>query len=354
MKKAFVKIVFLFNILAIIALVISYLSIYISPDVFWIPAFLGLAYPFIFFANVLFVVLWLILKPRNLLWSLFFILIGWNFIGQYIQLKPKTAENTDIKVLSYNVGHFYGDGTQKVEDNAMAIVSFLEEENPDIICLQETRLRKKNIFDLAETVKKIGSIKHYQYARSSNTYGMVTMTRYPIVNMQEVRFENSRNMCIYTDVLIDSDTVRILNVHLQSYQINPNDYAIIESPGITQEKDIKEVKEMGAKFKTAFQERAHQVREIRKYIDESPYHVILCGDFNDTPASFAYNYLKHGLTDAFVESGKGIGRTYVGKLPSFRIDYILHSEGFQSYNFETVDFVHSDHLPVTCDLIKKN
>lgn len=353
-KTVIIKIVFFFNLLTVVALLVAYLSIYIPPDIFWIPALFGLAYPFLLLANVLFLVFWLLIKPRNMLLSLVFILLGWNFVGRYFKASDTRTEETDLKVLSYNVGHFYVDGHQKVEENANAIVSFLVEENPDIICLQETRLRKNNIFDLPKTIKKIESIHHYQYARSSNTYGMVTMTRFPIVNMKEVRFEDSRNMTIYTDVLIDFDTVRIFNVHLQSYKINPNDYSIIESPGITEEKDLEEVKEMGEKFKTAFQQRAGQVREIRKFIDESPYNVIVCGDFNDTPASFSYNYLGDGLNDAFVSSGKGIGRTYVGKLPSFRIDYIFYGEGFTSYNYETLNFRHSDHLPITCDLVKKN
>ncbi|WP_346862082.1 endonuclease/exonuclease/phosphatase family protein [uncultured Draconibacterium sp.] len=352
MKKAFIKILFFFNLLVVLALLVSYLSVFIPPDKYWLPAMFGLAYPFLLGANLLFMVFWVLVKPRNLLLSLIFVLLGWNFIGRYFQLKADSNEEADIRVLSYNVGHFYGDGNQKREENATSIVSFLVEQNPDIICLQETRLRQKNIFDLPETIKQIKSIQHYQYARSSNTFGMVTMTRYPILNMQEIRFDDSRNMTIYTDVLIDSDTVRIFNVHLQSYKIDPNEYAIIESPGITQEEDIKEMKEMGAKFKTAFQQRALQVREIRKYIDESPYNVIVCGDFNDTPASYAYSCLSNGLQDAFVQSGKGIGRTYIGKLPSFRIDYIFHGDGFSSFNFKTMDFRYSDHLPIACDLQK--
>ena len=352
MRKAFNKIVFFFNILAVVALLISYSSVYIPPDKFWIPSLFGLAYPFILLANLLFVVYWLFVKARNLLFSLVFILLGWNFIGRYIQTRTKKEASGQIKVLSYNIRNFYGTGAKHVRENATAIVSFLVEQNPDIVCLQETRLRKKNIFNLPETIKKIESIEHYQYARSSNTYGMVTMSRYPIVNMQEIRFEDSRNMAIYTDMIIASDTVRIFNVHLQSYQINPEEYSIIESPSISEEEDIEEVKKMGMKFKKAFQQRARQVREIRKYLDKSPYPVILCGDFNDTPASFTYKQIGANLHDAFVLSGRGIGRTYIGRLPSFRIDYIFYSKEFKSVNFETVDFKCSDHLPITSELVK--
>lgn len=352
MKKALIKILFFFNLLAVIALLISYASVYISPDKLWVPALFGLAYPFLLFGNLVFVVLWLFFKPRNLLFSLAFVLLGWGYVGKYFQAKAETNDNTNLKVLSYNVGHFLGKNPKKVDKNSQAIVSFLSEKNADIICLQETRIGWKNVFNLSEIVKKMESVKHYQYARSSNTYGMVTMTRYPIVNMKEVRFENSRNMAIYTDVLIDSDTVRIFNVHLQSYRIDPKKYSIIESHSLTDEDDIEEMKEMGTKFKLGFQLRAEQVREIRRLMDKTPYDIILCGDFNDTPTSFAYNQLSENLNDAFVGSGKGIGRTYVGKLPSFRIDYILHSDGFKSYNFETIDFHYSDHLPIVSDFVK--
>lgn len=341
------------NSLAVFALILSYSSVYIPPDYFWIPSLFGLAYPIILAINLLFILFWLLFKPRYILLSLIFILLGWGFLVRYFQFKEKTSDTTDIKVLSYNVRHFLGNGTEKRKENADKIIAFLEEQDADIICLQEARLRKNSIFNLPATVKSLETIKHYQFARSSTTYGSVTMTRYPIINMEEIRFENSRNITICTDVLIGKDTVRIFNVHLQSYQIDPDRYSIFDSPGIDEEEDLKEVREMGSKFRNAFQLRAEQVREIRKHIDESPYHVIVCGDFNDTPASFSYKKLNDGLKDAFVCSGKGIGRTYIGKLPSFRIDYIFHSQKFQSYNFETLDFELSDHLPIKCDLVIK-
>lgn len=353
MRKALKSILLLLNFIVILSLFIGYLSVYIPPDKYWIPSLFGLAYPFIVLLNVLFIVLWILVKPHYLLLSLLSILMGWGFVSRYVQLKGENVEKGDVKVLSYNVQHFVGDKSFTQKENANKIISFLEVQNADIICLQEARLRKNSIFNLPNTVKHLGSIEHYQYARTSTTYGSVTMTRYPIVNMGEIRFEESRNMTIFTDVIIQKDTIRIFNVHLQSYKIDPNKYSIIDSLGINQEKDLKEVREMGIKFRKAFQMRAVQVREIRKYIDESPYEVIVCGDFNDTPVSFSYQHLRGDLKDAFVSSGKGVGRTYIGKLPSFRIDNIFHGEKFESYNFQTYDYRLSDHLPISCELVFK-
>lgn len=353
MRKLLRNIFLIINLIVVFALFTAYLAVYISPDKYWLPSLFGLAYPFILTVNIFFIGFWLLFKPRFLLLSLISIVIGWGFVSRYVQLNDEKIDNGDVKVMSYNVRYFVGDENLTQKECAAKIVTFLEEQNADIICLQEARLRKKSIFNLQNTVKKLGSINHYQYARSSTTYGSVTMTRYPIINMGEIRFDESRNITIFTDVIIKKDTVRIFNVHLQSYQIDPNKYSIIDSLGVNQEKDLKEVREMSYKFKKAFQMRARQVSEIRKHIDESPFDVIICGDFNDTPVSFAYQKIRGDLTDAFVNSGKGLGRTYIGKLPSFRIDNILHGEIFESYNFQTYDFRLSDHLPISCELVRK-
>lgn len=351
MRKLFINILIGLNILAILALFFSYLSVYVSPDIWWLPSFFGLAYPVFLSINLFFIVLWLILSPRYLWFSLVAILLGWGILTRYVQLIGKDIENGDIKVLSYNVKHFYGDGNRTQKQIADEIKEFLREQQADIICLQEVRLRKNSIFNLAQTVEEFDFINHYQYARSSTTYGSVTLTRYPIVDMGEIRFDGSRNISIYTDVLMDGDTVRIFNVHLQSFHIDPRNYPFIES-GVENEQDLSDIREMGSHFKKGFQMRAKQVKKIREYIENSPYHVLVCGDFNDTPASYSYQQLRKGLKDAFVRSGSGVGRTYVGELPSFRIDYIFHSPGFESYNFQTYDYRNSDHLPVSCWLIK--
>jgi endonuclease/exonuclease/phosphatase family metal-dependent hydrolase len=154
-------------------------------------------------------------------------------------------------------------------------------------------------------------------------------------------------------VLIGGDTVRIFNIHLHSYGFNPVDYSIIDSGMVSIERDFQEAREMGSKLKTGFQVRARQAVIISEYVQKSPHPVILCGDLNDPPVSYSYQQVKKGLEDAFVSSGKGVGRTYIGKLPSFRIDYIFYSNAFDAYNFQTHLFRQSDHLPVSCGLIRR-
>jgi endonuclease/exonuclease/phosphatase family metal-dependent hydrolase len=77
---------------------------------------------------------------------------------------------------------------------------------------------------------------------------------------------------------------------------------------------------------------------------------MICGDFNDTPWSYTYHTVIDNLEDSFVESGFGLSNTYNGKLPSFRIDYILHSKQYTSYNYKRDRVPYSDHFPISCYL----
>ena len=81
---------------------------------------------------------------------------------------------------------------------------------------------------------------------------------------------------------------------------------------------------------------------------------LLTGDFNDTPASFAYHTLSTHLQDAFLQAGWGIGPTYSGFFQAYRIDYIFAGEKFSVKNYNTICANYSDHYPVTCSVaIKK-
>jgi endonuclease/exonuclease/phosphatase family metal-dependent hydrolase len=353
LKKAIKYLILFLNILAVTALLISYLAVFIPPDKFWVSSFFGLAFPYFVVVNIVFIGFWAFFKSKFLLLSLVTLLVGWGFVNRYVQLSGKNTEKDGTKVVSYNVQNFPGKKETDQKESANKILEFLDEKNADIICLQEIKLRRKNIFNITSVGSRLKSIKHYHYASNGATFGLATFTSYPIIKMGEIRYQKSSNMAIFTDVLIGADTVRIFNVHLQSYQIDPRKYDIIDSPGIDEKKDIREIREIGGKLKRAFETRAGQVREIRQVINETPYPVIICGDFNDTPVSYTYQKLRGDFKDAFVSSGKGFVRTYIGKLPSYRIDHIFYSNAFESYNFKADNFRASDHLPVSCLLIKK-
>ena len=82
--------------------------------------------------------------------------------------------------------------------------------------------------------------------------------------------------------------------------------------------------------------------------------VLITGGLGMIGSTIAHKLIGTGaevtLIDAFIESGTGTGNTYIGKFPSFRIDYIFHSKAFDSYNFKKSEVKLSDHYPIQCRL----
>jgi endonuclease/exonuclease/phosphatase family metal-dependent hydrolase len=96
--------------------------------------------------------------------------------------------------------------------------------------------------------------------------------------------------------------------------------------------------------------RKIQSDRIREAIDQSPYPVIVCGDFNDVPNSYAYGTIGKGLKNAFVERGAGIGRTFYGISPTLRIDNIFADARCNIVQYVRIRKELSDHFPIIADL----
>ena len=351
--RRFLKgIIFLINILAIIALLASYSSTFISPVKIWALAFLGLVYPYILIVNILFCLFWLLFKPKFALFSLITILLGFGHLGNYFQAKPRKTSASGLVVCSYNIKHFQQKPKERIE-TAIRIQDYLQSKNADIVCIQEMVSPPVKPFSPFPT-DSTGRAPVFHTTHKGDA-GPAVYSRYPIIDTGKIKFENSNNMIVFADLKIDGDTIRIYSCHLQSYFISEDEINYLDTVSIRGDRDqnIKQFRQIGSKIKQAFIKRASHSGQLRDHIVQSPYPVIVCGDFNDTPVSYTYRMITSLLNDAFKESGKGAGSTYEGKLPPFRIDYIFHSNSFNAYNFQVDKVNYSDHYPVSCLLIRR-
>lgn len=351
------------NIGAALALCLAYLANYINPAKIWYISFFGLAYPYILLINTIFIVFWLLRKNKLVLISLVAILLGFSTIGRFFQFKFSNKANltdSSFKVLTYNVrlfNYFEWEREKSVRDS---ILEFINNESADIICLQEffTRnspgLSEKYIKNALNSAPNRHIEYTYSFSNGNTDFGIATFSKHPILYKGHIEFKNSLNACIYSDILVDSDTIRIYNVHLQSIKLKKDNYSVLDSIFHRNTNSLDDVKDISLRLRDAYVIRAKQVELLVDHMKKSPYPVILCGDFNDTPVSYAYHQLLAGKKDAYRESGGGIGNTYRGKLPSYRIDYIFHDRDFVSANYKTTKINLSDHFPVTCYLQLKD
>lgn len=337
-------------------------SKYISPESFWILAFFGLAFPIFVILNIIFSVYWFAQFKVQGIFSVVALLLASKTLLGFIQLdliREKTS-NKDIKVMSYNSMLFDLYNWSKNEQSRNLILNTLSEESPDIMCLQEFYTsEEKGDFNNIDTLTRLLSTKnsHIEYTttlRKLDHWGIATFTKFPIIKKGKIQFNTkSNNICIYTDVLINSDTVRIYNMHLQSISFSKADYKFIDQiqNDTTDTKDeVEKSKNILRRLKRAFVKRTKQAEAIAAHIESCKYKVIVCGDFNDTPASYVYHTIRGDLKDAFIESGNGFEQTYAGKFPRFRIDYILHSKDFRSKNYHKVTETLTDHYPIITHL----
>jgi endonuclease/exonuclease/phosphatase family metal-dependent hydrolase len=359
--KKFIRNILLFvNVLLAISLIITYLSVYVSPETSWIFAFICMAYPFLLIINILFIIFWLIFKKWFFLISLISILVGWNSVKRTFQVQIKKhaqihTENS-IRLLTYNVRLFNYYKWHKDTATWQDVIDFVHAEEPDIVCFQEFITLPGTRHDLSNLKKQMVplSYSHVNYTHRISgkiNFGMATFSKYPIIHKEIIDFENSLNGILFSDIVAGNDTFRIYNCHLQSIKLR-NDYNDVLDNLIFNynEKHFDELMDISKRMRQAFIQRALQVDMLTRHVKSSPYPVIVCGDFNDIPVSYTYNKLSSNLEDAFVKSGTWTGTTFRGNFPYIRIDYVFYSQAFRAFRYQTAKVNYSDHYPVITDL----
>jgi endonuclease/exonuclease/phosphatase family metal-dependent hydrolase len=336
-RKALKKIVDILNGVAIFGLLLTYVAPYVDPLDFWVITFFGLSYKVWLVINLSLLIFWLILKRKRWIYNAFFMLLGIHFVGRNIQFNSNASTATDIHIASFNtnVQQVYNDG-----NTSKKIDSLLQAKQLDIVVLIEWLDRKGTIarenFPYQQYVKLEARKNRYNY-------GLKLVSKYRIVNWDKIKYTHiSNNMAAYFDIDIDGEIVRIVAVHLQSNGVSSRDYHKLKKVGLD-----NEYKEYAFDFlkrlKSPMQRRSEQTKAILQAIANSPYPVIIMGDFNDTPQSFAYQQLRGDRLDAFVEKGNGWGATYLKPFPMLRIDYIMYDSELQCTSYKSTSAVKSDH-----------
>lgn len=353
--------VFSTNIVAIIILLLSILAWYVLPSRVSIIAYLGLGFPLILFVNILYLLLWIItFRWKYALVQLVVISACWQPILTCYPINFKTKEKDipakHIKVLTYNVRAFNwmkGDSARK-----NPILEYLVNSNADIICLQEfavSAVKNKNSIVSEKEVKEI--LKDYPYSqiiklgtsRGNLVYGVACYSKFPIQKAERMPLESSYNGAAMYELSINKRKVTLVNTHLESNRITAEDKQLYKDFFKTRDREM--IGEVAMNVQTrlgaAYQIRENQADVIKSLIDKQQTDAtIVCGDFNDSPISYAYYTIKGNMVDSYANTGFGQGITYHENKFWFRIDFIMHSLAFQSYNCTVDKIKYSDHYPV--------
>jgi Metal-dependent hydrolase len=349
------------NVIAAAAMLLGKLTTMVSPAHWLVFAYFGLFFPFILAVNFAFMLFWLFCRK----WKALFISLVASFLCinnicntfPIHLIKPSINEEASkLKVMTYNIDAFRQFSASK-KSTMDSLLAFVNRKNPDVVCFQEFYVYNKSGKTTEKNVLK-GLHKypyhfiHYSVSEETFGEGLAIFSKYPIDYKGICQFSKGYYMTIYADITVNSKTIRIFNHHMESYKFTMDERKHYEDlVGDFNSHLFRDVVlKFSSKMNEAYNVRAKQADVVAKTIAESPYPVVVCGDFNDVPVSYTYTKIKKDLLDTYATVGTGYGNTYSHKLFPFRIDYIMVDPSFHPISSRVAHVKYSDHYPVIAEV----
>lgn len=327
---------------------------YIPPVRWIIPAFLGLFFPALLVAQIGVTIFWLLAwDKRRLLLVAAVWLISLPQLLVYFPIsraeKSLGTEEESLRILSYNVCAFGFKPHTKTSPNAT--LQYIKSSGADIVCIQEAMLNQNPWAGVVSKTLRSYLDEDYPYInvirvnRGGSTLAL--LSKYPIKEAKEIPLPSWVNGAVAYKVDIRGKETLVINVHLESFRlrrVDGEDYLRLAKDG-----DAIRLKDaLRAKLSPTFRSHNIQANIIHDLIQSyGSGRVIVCGDFNDTPLSYARYKIGEGLEDAFVSKGNGLGITFHTRPFFVRIDHILFGPAFRALRCEVDKTAsESDHYPI--------
>ncbi len=335
----FNKILFGLNIVVTILTFLAYVLPFLRPRMFPILSVLTLILPLFLILNTVFFIYWLVQLKRQVILSGLVLLLGITFVNKFYKFSSTDApfSENDFTVLSYNVRLFNLFHWISNPNVGGSILTFINDKNPDILCIQE----------YSENAKVDFRIYHYRYivmqGKKIKT-GQAIFSKFPIINEGNLNLPDSDNNVIFADIKKGKDIFRVYNMHLQSIKISPDVNEISENvEAINEKKSVLVFNQI----RDAFKQQQQQAKLLVNHKKHAAYPILICGDMNNSAFSYIYRIIKADLNDCFEEAGNGFGQTYKFKYYPARIDYIFADKKLEVKSFKTFSkFEKSDHYPI--------
>lgn len=358
-KQSFVK-KSLLSFLAVVSILIYLGAIFagyagwIDPSTWALPSMLALAFMPFFILSVIGMIGWNIYRFDS--WIALFsdfvvIILIYPFILVFPMSHAKSASEGErvFSVMSYN--SFYCDDTEFDNPARSRTLDYIINSDADIVCLQELYSIDAAGTHGKATTTQLDKIKElYPYRLEPGSRELVMLSHYPL---KEIGGDRGELFFQYQVARVDvmGTPVTVINVHLPSFGLSPEERQVINDikdggEGLSHARS--EQKSIYSKLSTAFSVRARAARVIRNICDTITGDLIVCGDFNDVPGSFAYRtVLGNDLHDVYKETEMGYTNTFHAYMMYFHIDQMFYRGNMRALDFIRGNVRSSDHYPIT-------
>ena len=310
-------ILFLIHLVVLFLLLGTKLNAHILPERAGWLNLLSLGFPVLLIFYFILSIFWLItFKKRGIIF-----LLGWIFLltptQRWLNYSSQKEKPIDFKLICYN--------TKGISDEKAA---FLNHEEADILMLQEAG---------GDSKMKLSNFKYDAHTQLISIY-----SKFPIISQKVIPLTDI-GAAQYADIQIKDKTIRFINIYLSPFKL---DKSMVKPSKSVEINEIK-AKSLVSKLIPVFKIHQKQIQKIKPIIENSPYPIILAGDFNAVPNSYEYFQLSENLIDSFLEAGTGSGTSFHDYKFPIRIDYVFSSENIIPINHKTNrEVTLSDHYPI--------
>lgn len=324
---------------------ISYLSVFVSPALFWPAIFFAFAIPFAILFNALVLVTCIAILRKAIIFPAIGLVCGLPPLLSTLafnQHREPVSTPSTFSVMSFNAKLF----REKYNYSKFSgeVIEWTVRDSSDIKCIQEYSTNPGwSALDVTGQMAKAG---YHSFCFKSKlkenpqSNGMAIFSKFPILDSGVV-WENTKstNAILYADIATGRDTLRIYNVHIQSMSLALYQLKSFDNYGY-------KLRELARRLRHGSISRVDQQRKLLEHCRQSPYRFLICGDFNETPYGYNYHVMKTSFRNAFEEAGRGFGFTLNGGLFFLRIDHQFFSEGINVHHYQVDRSVDtSDHFP---------
>lgn len=278
-------------------------------------------------------------------------------------------------------------------DQPNPIIKYLADSGADILCLQEFTPNSNQQKQIEKHL-----LPYYPYCDSvhhnTNPSHLWIYSRYPITRKQLIPYESKGNLSAAFWLNINGHEIIVVNNHLEVTGLSIEERTKFSEMmhGKQQRHTMRHTsRTILSRLLASSKLRAAQADAVAAFIRQhttplpspsaemrsggkktigsaSPSgtlhshsgggvgggDIIICGDFNDIPQSYAYHTIAEGLTDCYRHSAFGPGYTFSHYGMRVRIDNILCSPTLTPISCHVDNNIHaSDHYPVIATLYIK-
>ena len=317
---AVIRALFLIIHITVVAMLCgTLLNAYVPPKIFGYLNLLSLGFPVLMIIHFFLTLFWILTWKKRAIVFLLISLILFNPVRRWINYTPDSGKKGSLKIVTFNTKNHTFDQHRYDE-----LTKFMDKENADVVLFQENKFEGD----------------HPGYLQ----YPIVALkTRHKLLKHGNVIETPANGNGFYADIEINGKIIRFINIYLEPFMLEKD----MVKPTADADTNAVKAKNLIKRFVPTFKLHQDQITYVQKAVKESPYPVILTGDFNSVPNSWEYYHLVGGLQDAFVVTGTGSATSFHDYKFPIRIDYIFSSKEIKPRSYKVDRSIKlSDHFPV--------